>query len=144
MPDSRIFPPATAKLAGMKLNGAGFQHLCMSQFDLSRGDFRAADLRGDCSHVKFCKINSRKARLSGGQFAHSDFSDSNLTGAAMEEADMMGCQFVQTVLKRADLRGTKSDRVAFEDVIWQSAVFDEPTRFSTGFAIPPEPNWRQQ
>lgn len=57
---------------------------------------------------------------------------------------MMGCQFVRTVLKRADLRGTKSDRVAFEDVIWQSAVFDEPTRFSTGFAIPPEPNWRRQ
>jgi len=128
-------------LAGANLKGVHLHHLSFNRFDLSGCNLRGADLRGYFGLANFSEADLRDAILSNAQFAHANFTDANLTAAKLDGTDLMGGQFIRTVLSGADLRGANCDRATFEDVQWDGALFDEKTRFPVGFEFPSALNW---
>jgi uncharacterized protein YjbI with pentapeptide repeats len=91
---------------GLQLTGAN-----LVWFELSGVDLRAADL----SHANLSGANLSEANLSGG---------TNLAFADLSRTD----------LRNTNLKGTRLEGANLEGAMLAGAIYDETTRFPTGFA----------
>lgn len=135
-----------ASFSHCDFEGATFVHARLNGIAASRTTFRGADLRGvelkgatDVKHVCLRGCDLRGATAFDFRVRHSDLSGLNLDDAVLELVHVYNCD-----LRKASLKGIKTEHVAFKRVVI------EPTRVDSlaaaGIAVqlpnlPTESEW---
>jgi hypothetical protein len=114
-------------------DGATLYRASLVRSQLQGATFRDADLRqAVLASVKAEDVNFEGARLVGCNLRNTNFRRTNFAGADLERAD-----FSFSELCGADLSTANLQRVAFD-----YAIFDDQTRWPSGFVPPDTMRWR--
>lgn len=131
-------------LAGVHLPGADLENANLSRTDLQKAQFgQKANLKG---------ANLERVDGRGAGWHQARFQKANLAGAKLSKADLRCCTFRDAELKGADftgadlgyadLKGADFSAAKLKDVALRDTVFDEQTKFPSGFGFPGGLVWK--
>ena len=115
-----------ADLGGMDLSGRNFSHCLLEKAKCDGTNFEGSDFRG--SKVSF--MTAKNATFDGCNLTRLHFGYTNLSGASLKDAKVNGARFQHAKLGGANLQGASLVGGSMDaDTELEGVIFDEQTDF---------------